>query len=883
MQYTSKFSGEEIDSILDSVRDKQDAIPDLETIRSNAKNASDTIARMVESGYLFAGIATIDTNPRIHDAKVFYIANGKGIYTNFGGIEVTEDDVVVLYWDTAWHKVATGIASQEKLSELVESCGGIDKRLNYIECGNLPDTYNYFIGCSIDDNGNIVRKSGYVVTDKIPVINGHTITVTGKGSCRINLLDNNGEYFNYYSYVDARKISLNFNNIGYIQFNAEADFSELKVYDNTTSTTIYKNTITAGVDFKSKILKNESDIAQENNKLVSLADYGVNKLRNDSSVIEISVNEEKYYDANYIVKAGRTYYISNYTGRFATLRVVDYSGAIVETIEKNVVAEDSTHITFSHEGHLHLYCIPSSGNLNCAIVSGEDINNIAKYNNMLSDVLFSYTDCGDFEYGYYALQNMTSLPLTPSSDNQNYKYIVREVRKNDCLFIKASCILSTLLGYALTDTERNIYEKDVLFAPFGTWLIAKKDGFICINSVLDGAPTPSLTIFTPKMNIATLSNSTIIKKKVYIGNDNESNVVLFDNLNIPVNTRISLLIEGDFEWTRLAVYANNDWNDAPDRIDNIVNGTLYHRAVNNIITNYRVYKITGSEVGYVTATLVIGDNTQFAYQGEKISIIPKVNWEMLAHSTNRSMMQDGDCYKNIYFQFHDLSSPEFFHGVEVFDLEKDGALIQSIELPVETDFHCNSVSFGPNKYADSDIFPLLYVCGFWGSPDIVVYRIGGTYGSYTLTEVQRIHLIGEHWVNAFVDSRGFIYTQKPHVENVTDTITKYELPLVSEGDVTLSTSIESFDIDVTDPFGYGTTNGEQGGTIHNGKLFLCFGFDNNRNRISVIDLVNKNICSNIGPLTSMGLDAEVEGCFIYKDKLGVSFNGSGQIIALSFE
>ena len=119
MQYTSKFSGEEIDSILDNVEGKQDAIPDLETIRSNAKNASDTIARMVESGYLFAGIATIDTNPGIPDSKVFYIANGKGAYEKFGGLEVTEDEVVILYWDTAWHKVATGIASQAKLSELL--------------------------------------------------------------------------------------------------------------------------------------------------------------------------------------------------------------------------------------------------------------------------------------------------------------------------------------------------------------------------------------------------------------------------------------------------------------------------------------------------------------------------------------------------------------------------------------------------------------------------------------------------------------------------------------------------------------------------------------------------------------------------------------------
>lgn len=73
--------------------------------------------------YQFAGVATIDTNPDNPDAKVFYIANGKGTYTNFGGIEVTEDEVVVLYWDTEWHKVATGIASQAKLTELEKKVG----------------------------------------------------------------------------------------------------------------------------------------------------------------------------------------------------------------------------------------------------------------------------------------------------------------------------------------------------------------------------------------------------------------------------------------------------------------------------------------------------------------------------------------------------------------------------------------------------------------------------------------------------------------------------------------------------------------------------------------------------------------------------------------
>ena len=76
------------------------------------------MVNILGTGYQFAGVATIATNPGTPDAKVFYIANGKGTYEKFGGINVTEDDVVVLYWDTTWHKMSTEIASQAKLSEL---------------------------------------------------------------------------------------------------------------------------------------------------------------------------------------------------------------------------------------------------------------------------------------------------------------------------------------------------------------------------------------------------------------------------------------------------------------------------------------------------------------------------------------------------------------------------------------------------------------------------------------------------------------------------------------------------------------------------------------------------------------------------------------------
>lgn len=91
------------------------------------------------AGYQFAGVATLDpaTDPGTPDAKVFYIANGKGIYTNFGGIDVTEDEVVILYLDSAWHKVSTGIALK---SEIPDISGKADKATTLAGYG-IGDAY----------------------------------------------------------------------------------------------------------------------------------------------------------------------------------------------------------------------------------------------------------------------------------------------------------------------------------------------------------------------------------------------------------------------------------------------------------------------------------------------------------------------------------------------------------------------------------------------------------------------------------------------------------------------------------------------------------------------------------------------------------------------
>lgn len=110
------------------------------------------------AGYQFAGVATIDTNPENPDAKVFYIANGKGTYTNFGGIEVTEDEVVVLYYDTEWHKVATGIASNSNLTALLTDVAAIERDLG--QYAELPS-----VAMTAETTGKYINADGEFVDD----------------------------------------------------------------------------------------------------------------------------------------------------------------------------------------------------------------------------------------------------------------------------------------------------------------------------------------------------------------------------------------------------------------------------------------------------------------------------------------------------------------------------------------------------------------------------------------------------------------------------------------------------------------------------------------------------------------------------------------------
>ena len=181
------------------------------------------------TGYQFAGVATIATDPGTLDAKVFYIANGKGTYEKFDSINVTEDEVVVLYYDAEWHKVATGIASQEKLTELGQEM--FDFSINQSRNLAILDLMENNAVSSTDNNGYYCTGTRLVNTGaaqaygvlSIPVNAGDIIKV----KTDINYIINGG-YANVF-FVNAVQNNEKPYIIGYIPENDKTE-TEAKNY-----------------------------------------------------------------------------------------------------------------------------------------------------------------------------------------------------------------------------------------------------------------------------------------------------------------------------------------------------------------------------------------------------------------------------------------------------------------------------------------------------------------------------------------------------------------------------------------------------------------------------------------------------------------------------
>lgn len=72
----------------------------------------------IGSNATFAGTANPETNPGTPDARVFYLANKKGVYTGFGGIEIKKNELNVLFTDqNVWKRFVLKVLNVEDLQQ----------------------------------------------------------------------------------------------------------------------------------------------------------------------------------------------------------------------------------------------------------------------------------------------------------------------------------------------------------------------------------------------------------------------------------------------------------------------------------------------------------------------------------------------------------------------------------------------------------------------------------------------------------------------------------------------------------------------------------------------------------------------------------------------
>lgn len=89
-------------SLSNEVLARQGADTTLQGNIDAANTAITTLATFIGNGYMFRGIATLETVPSALGGKVFYITATAGQYTNMGGITVSEGVSILAYDGTSW-------------------------------------------------------------------------------------------------------------------------------------------------------------------------------------------------------------------------------------------------------------------------------------------------------------------------------------------------------------------------------------------------------------------------------------------------------------------------------------------------------------------------------------------------------------------------------------------------------------------------------------------------------------------------------------------------------------------------------------------------------------------------------------------------------------
>ena len=161
------------------------------------QNTLKTLISQIGANATFAGIATPDTNPGTPDQNIFYLAAQPGVYSNFGGVELTDQVLIFTNKNGIWVKNNSGIATSEKVVKLENEIAGLSIKASEYVSGRWvgdnspkPDSTNGYLRCNvpyqIDANTNDVismynsqrekvRIADYDLSIKLTDANGNKV------------------------------------------------------------------------------------------------------------------------------------------------------------------------------------------------------------------------------------------------------------------------------------------------------------------------------------------------------------------------------------------------------------------------------------------------------------------------------------------------------------------------------------------------------------------------------------------------------------------------------------------------------------------------------------------------------------------------------------
>lgn len=233
------------------------------------QNALLSIISTVGSNATFAGIATPDTNPGRPDQNVFYLASEPGIYSNFGGVELTDQVLIFTNKNGNWAKQDSGIATSAKIIELG------NKTSSYLRDVNIIDFFKKNEAVIVYGSvGEIASKIEFIQSESFVylttnckegdefVLSGQCVSVNARAYVflssdnRILLKSPQNEVLN-----DTHIIAPKDSNTAYFCFSAN---SAIKLEKVSTTIREIKNEITELQQDITEINKNVDDIIYTN-------------------------------------------------------------------------------------------------------------------------------------------------------------------------------------------------------------------------------------------------------------------------------------------------------------------------------------------------------------------------------------------------------------------------------------------------------------------------------------------------------------------------------------------------------------------------------------------------------------------------------------------